>query len=410
MGSWVLADKCSAFKLIERFTVSQEESYKVVAGLIVSPTNNIILGSGENTYLNSITPDNKVATIKDINDANTADFTFENVHSSESRVYLNNKDFTIETTRGEPVPFEGSISLATANTYSLIAGAGITNTGPTSINGNIATSPKNIFTGRGSAIIVGDVHLNDPKAVQAQVDLRSAYDEVEALTPTDTVTANLGGQTLYPGVYNSATSISLTGNLILDAGGEDDAVFVFQAGTSFGVAAGSTVTLVNGGLIRNVYWQVGTATSVAANAELIGVIMSTASITMAAGASIRGRLFSLDGAVTLSTNSVILQPTPESVNIDADINLFSADDVIIEARGSGVQISASSNVFITTSKYDSLSQWTFVDDGSLEFPDNTFQTTAYTGEVPGYTNTSDLKTLVAASTDFADFKSRVASQ
>jgi hypothetical protein len=404
-----LADKCSAFKLIERFTVSQEKTYKVVAGLIVSPTNNIILGSGESTYLNSITPDNKVATIKDINDANIADFTFENVSASESKVYLNNKDFTIETTRGAPVPFEGSISLATANTYALIAGGGITNTGPTVITGNIATSPNNTFTGQGSAIIVGDVHLNDPDAIQTKIDLRSAYDEVEALALTETITGDLGGQTLFPGVYNSATSINLTGNLILDAGGEDDAVFVFQAGTSFGVAAGSTVTLINGGLIRNVYWQVGTATSVAANAELIGVIMSTAAITMAAGASIRGRLFSLDGAVTLSTNSIILQPTPESVNIDADINLFSADDVIIEARGNGVQISSNSKVFITTDKFDSPSQWAFVEGGALEFPDNTFQTTAYTGLVSGYVSTEDLKSIVAASTDFADFKSRIAA-
>jgi hypothetical protein len=339
--------------------------------------------------------------------ANIADFSFENVNSSESKVYLNNKDFTIETTRGEPVPFEGSISLATANTYALIAGAGVTNTGPTVITGNIATSPNNTFTGQGSAIIVGDVHLNDPDAIQTKIDLRSAYDEAEALAPTGTITSNLGGQTLFPGVYNSATSINLSGNLVLDAEGEANAVFVFQAGAMLEVTGGTTVTLINGGLIRNVYWQVGGATNVAANAELIGVIMSTGTIAMAAGASIRGRLFSLDGAVTLSTNSIILQPTPESVNIDADINLFSADDVLIEARGNGVQISANSKVFITSSKYDSPSQWAFVDDGSLEFPDNTFQTTAYTGEVPGYLSTADLKSIVAASTDFADFKSRV---
>jgi hypothetical protein len=105
-------------------------------------------------------------------------------------------------------------------------------------------------------------------------------------------------------VYNSGSSIGLTGTLTLDAEGDPNAVFVFQAGSSLITASGSTVSLINGAQACNVFWQVGSSATLGTNSTFSGTILALTSITATTGSTITGRILARNGAVTLDTNSI----------------------------------------------------------------------------------------------------------
>ncbi len=194
------------------------------------------------------------------------------------------------------------VPLGTATTFAVLAGAGITSTGATTLNGDVGTFPTPSITG--APIVNGTIHVADAVAAQAQLDLASAYANAAAQPMTSSIAADLGGQTLTPGVYNSGSSIGLTGALTLDGGGNPGAVFVFQAGSTLTVAASSSVSLINGAQSCNVFWQVGSSASLGTNSSFRGTIMALASITATAGATVDGRLLARGGAVTLIANTV----------------------------------------------------------------------------------------------------------
>ena len=119
-----------------------------------------------------------------------------------------------------------------------------------------------------------------------------------------TVSADLGNQTLLPGVYTSASSLGLTGELVLDGGGDSAAVFIFQAGSSLTTASGSRVSLINGANACNVFWQVGSSATLGTGSVFVGNLLALTSITATTGANVEGRLLARNGAVTLDTNVV----------------------------------------------------------------------------------------------------------
>ena len=196
------------------------------------------------------------------------------------------------------------VPLATTSGFGVLAGAGITNTGPTKLNGDIGTYPTTSMTGTGSLTITGTNHGGDAVTQQAQSDLVTAYNGAAGEGPTSPISADLGGQTLTPGVYNSASSLGLTGNLTLDAGGNQDAVFVFQAGSTLTTASASSITLENGAQACNVFWQVGSSATLGTGSSFRGTVIALTSITLTTGASVEGRVLARNGAVTLDTNTI----------------------------------------------------------------------------------------------------------
>ncbi|MDQ2951928.1 MAG: ice-binding family protein, partial [Chloroflexota bacterium] len=200
------------------------------------------------------------------------------------------------------------ISLGAADSFVVLAGAGITNTGPTTLNGDIGTFPTTTITGTASMTITGTNHGGDGVTQQAKNDLVTAYGNAAGQGPTSPISGDLGGQTLVAGVYNSASSLGLTGNLILDGAGNANSVWVFQAGSTLTTASGSLVSLINGAQACNVYWQVGTTATLGTGSSFRGTIMATTSITVTTGTSIIGRVLARNGAVTLDTNT-ITKPT-----------------------------------------------------------------------------------------------------
>ncbi|MDP9259575.1 MAG: ice-binding family protein [Actinomycetota bacterium] len=216
--------------------------------------------------------------------------------------------FASNARAASPVP------LGTAEPFAVLAGSTVTNTGPTVLNGDLGLSPGTSVTGFPPGTVNGSQHVTDAVASQAQTDLTTAYNDAAAQAPTGTVSADLGGQRLAPGVYRSASSLGLTGALTLDAQGNANAVFIFQAGSTLTTASASSVNLVNGAQACNVFWQVGSSATLGTASSFRGSILALTSITATTGATVDGRVLARNAAVTLDTNTITRSrcatPTP----------------------------------------------------------------------------------------------------
>jgi type VI secretion system secreted protein VgrG len=203
-----------------------------------------------------------------------------------------------------------TVGLGTTESFAVLAGSGITNTGPTTVSGtaggDMGSSPNGSFTGDADVTSTGTKFTAvDSKVDGAKDDLVIAYDDAAGRTPVTTVSADLGGQTLKPGVYNSASSLGLTGTLTLDAENDPDAVFIFQAGSTLTTASSSVVAMINGAQACNVFWQVGSSATFGTASDFVGHVFALTSITATTGATFQGQLLALNGAVTLDTNTIV---------------------------------------------------------------------------------------------------------
>jgi hypothetical protein len=199
------------------------------------------------------------------------------------------------------------ITLGTAGNFTVLAGSTVTNTGPTVVIGDLGVWPGNAVTGFPPGnVVTGSIYNGDQVARQGQIDLTAAYNSLQAMVPTHTLTGtDLGGLTLQPGVYFFASSAFLTGTLTLDGMGDPNAVFVFQMGSTLITGSSAAVVSINGASGCNIYWQVGSSATLGTDTAFQGNIVAMASITFNARASISdGKALARDGAVTLSSSTV----------------------------------------------------------------------------------------------------------
>jgi len=154
------------------------------------------------------------------------------------------------------------------------------------------------------------MHVTDPTAAQAQLDLTAAYIFASniVLPAPQVLPGDLMGLTLAPGTYKTGSTTGITtGTLTLNAGGNANAVWVFQIGSTLTTGTGTMVVLSGGAQASNVFWQVGTSATLGVNSTFAGTIMALSSITLDTGASLQGRALARNGAVTLDSN-VITDP------------------------------------------------------------------------------------------------------
>jgi hypothetical protein len=217
------------------------------------------------------------------------------------------------------------VSLGAAGRFAVIGATTVTNTGASTVTGDLGLSPGTAVTGFPPGVISGGtLHAADAAAAQGHADLAAAYTDAVGRAPAVPILGDLGGVTLTPGVY-AAGALALTGTLTLDAQGNPSAVFILQAGSTLITAAGSQVTLAGGAQPCNVFWQVGSSATLGASSLLTGTILASTSISMGDGVTIAGRALARDAAVTMINDTVVAaQCTTSMSNTAPPITAFSA--------------------------------------------------------------------------------------
>lgn len=209
-----------------------------------------------------------------------------------------------------------TVPLGAASDFAVLAGAGITVAGAigsTAITGDIGSFATTTITGLENVVLSGVNHAGDGVTQQGKVDLVSAFTDAAGRSADVTFTPiyDLGGLTLGAGVYNDPSSFWITGTLTLDAGGDPNAVWVFQAGSTLITGSGSSVSLIGGAQASNIFWQVGSSATLGTGSTFEGTILAAESITLDTGAGLTGRALALTGAVTLDYNTIQMQ-VPEA--------------------------------------------------------------------------------------------------
>jgi hypothetical protein len=199
--------------------------------------------------------------------------------------------------------------------FGILAGSTVTNTStvaaPTNVTGDVGVWAGSAIVGFPPGNLTGTLHSGDAVAQTAQGQLTTAYN-LAAGKPVGThLPPDIGGSTLFPGVYTTVAqpSLGITGNLTLDAQGDSTAVWIFQITSTLTTASGQ-VKLQNGALPQNVFWQIGSSATLGTGTTMAGNLMANQSISLNSGVTLNGRALASVGAVTLISDTVNVPPCP----------------------------------------------------------------------------------------------------
>lgn len=203
-----------------------------------------------------------------------------------------------------------TVQLGGVDNFAVIAGSAVTNTGATVITGDLGLSPGTSIGGFPPGILNGTLHINDAIANQAKLDLTAAYNDAAGRVATDMVTlsGNIGGLTLTPGLYKSTSSLAISsGDVTFDALGDANAVFIIQIASSLTTTSGRKVILAGGAQASNIFWQVSSSASFGTTTVFKGTVIALESITFDTGATLDGRALARNGAVTMDGNTFVIE-------------------------------------------------------------------------------------------------------
>jgi hypothetical protein len=204
------------------------------------------------------------------------------------------------------------VPLGTACSFGILGGATVTSTttAGTAVTGDIGVWPGSAITGFPPGTLTGTEYADDAVAQTAQGDLTTAYNYAAAAAGGAVLPADIGGETLAPGVYKTTSaqpSLGITGNLTLSGSG----IYIFQIVSTLTTAAGNShIILADGALSQDVFWQVGSSATLGTNTIFQGIIMAQASVTLTTGATLDGSALARTGAVAMDDNLVNVPPCP----------------------------------------------------------------------------------------------------
>ncbi|MEJ7764895.1 MAG: ice-binding family protein [Acidimicrobiales bacterium] len=215
--------------------------------------------------------------------------------------------------------------MATADQFAVLADETITNIGPTTITGDVGLHPGSEVTNfppctpPNCVTLTGELHVADAVALQAQLDLVTAYNGLLAQSPCTSVDVELAGDLYIPGVYCSPGTFNLAvgGIVTLDALGNPDAQFIFLTGangSTLVTEAGSQVLLIGSAQACNVYWQVASSATIGVASAFVGNILAAESIQLLTAATLQGSALAQNGSVTLDNNTITQGPCATRVS------------------------------------------------------------------------------------------------
>jgi hypothetical protein len=198
-------------------------------------------------------------------------------------------------------------SLGTADPFGVLGASMVTNSGPSTIGGDLGLYPGTSITGFPPGNVLGTIHDTDAVAQGAQADTITAYNQAAGEAPDVTLlSGDLTGLTLNPGVYEYASAVMLDtdGTLTLDGQGNPDSVFIFQVGSTLTTGTGSTISYIKGAQPCNVFWQVGSSATLGTSSQFVGTILADQSISVDDTVTVDGRLLASNAAVTLFDDTI----------------------------------------------------------------------------------------------------------
>ena len=196
-----------------------------------------------------------------------------------------------------------SVGLGKAASFSVLGGSTITNTGQTTMFGDLGLAPGSSVTG--GPVVLGEKHIDDAVANEAKSALTTAATTAANEASNGSAGEDLAGHAFLPGVYTASTSLLLSSvSVTLNAQGDPNAVFIFQIGSTLTTGSDTSVSLINGAQACNVFWRVGSSATLGTGTHFVGTIMAADSITANTGATIHGRLLAQTAAVTLEDNTI----------------------------------------------------------------------------------------------------------
>ena len=191
----------------------------------------------------------------------------------------------------------------------------VTNTGATTLTGDVGVSPALSITGLDTITVNGTngadignpfVHLGDAVAASAQLGLTTARTNLGLMGAGTLLPVDLVGSTIFPGVYTVPAGVSnLTGAVTLDGLGNANAAWVFQVTSSLITSPGSSVNVIHTGAGAGIFWNVGSTAILDTTTSFQGNILALTSINLLTGATIGcGRALANTGTVTMDHNTI----------------------------------------------------------------------------------------------------------
>ena len=222
----------------------------------------------------------------------------------------NAANFTIlaETTITDANP---SVSRITGNVgLSPAAGSAIASVSCTHVNGTIYEVNAGYTGGYDSntSCAAPGPGANKTYVDNAIIAMMTAYNDARGRTLPDATelgSGEIGGLTIYPGLYKWSTPVTISNDVTLDCSGNASAVFIFQMSSTLTVSNGKKVILSGGCLASNIFWQADTAVTLGTTSVLNGNILAGTAVTINTGSQLNGRVMA-QSAVTLDGNYVTL--------------------------------------------------------------------------------------------------------
>ena len=224
--------------------------------------------------------------------------------------------------------------------YAVFSSLGdVSDDGTSHVTGSVGSNSA-LPTGFNPDYVSGNIDGMNPATAGAKDDLLLVYNALNTLTADIELLApaqfghNL---VLTPNAYIMNSAVTFTDTVILDASGNEDAVFIIKTYGAFESGSNACVILKNGTQAKNVFWMVNGAVSIGVNSVFKGtIIANNGAIDLLTGSSLDGRALTTDGSISTTGMTTVLPIPLVSINHE-DLYVCDGDSAgfVVTAIGKG---------------------------------------------------------------------------